>query len=351
MKTCLSVEYNVSLWDIYLFVFFKAVFKFFGRLDIKNLLTSWPTKPCPSHTPINNTFDSSFKFLYMKKLSWLYFKIPGPLYPTWDNDSILYIFLLTLLGLLHALGWTGFILLYALIFELSFFGVQIFSFILIGGVIILFVFSLFSELFSFLFSKLFLFFFLSVFLLILFFLLVLLFLSKILKDSLLLKIFSLFFLFFTSCNLSLLCERERLFIVRFLFLVLSISLLSIFLFSFSLSLICFISGVVLFFLILFLILFCFVFWFLLQGRLLFIFILKLVYLFELGLFWVLFLEPKESFILSLQGVLEYLLWKLSNKSGLLISNSFIIFARLFSWLLWNLPLLWNNNNFDSLLLW
>jgi hypothetical protein len=40
MKTCLSVEYNVSLWDIYLFVFFKAVFKFLGRFDTKNLLTS-----------------------------------------------------------------------------------------------------------------------------------------------------------------------------------------------------------------------------------------------------------------------------------------------------------------------
>ena len=40
INTFFKVEYKVSLCEIYLFVFFKAVFKFFGRFVIKYLLTS-----------------------------------------------------------------------------------------------------------------------------------------------------------------------------------------------------------------------------------------------------------------------------------------------------------------------
>jgi hypothetical protein len=92
MKTSFNVLYKVSLWEMYLFVFFKEEFKFFGRYFIKYDDTSWPNIPWPSHTPINNVECSSFKFLYMKKLSWLCFGIPGPEKPTWLNVSILYIF-------------------------------------------------------------------------------------------------------------------------------------------------------------------------------------------------------------------------------------------------------------------
>ena len=40
IKTDFNVEYKFSLCEIYLLVFFKEEFKFFGRLFIKYLLTS-----------------------------------------------------------------------------------------------------------------------------------------------------------------------------------------------------------------------------------------------------------------------------------------------------------------------
>ena len=52
---------------------------------------------------MNNVEGSSFKFLYIKKLSWLCFGIPGPEKPTWDKVSILYIFFCTF-GFLEKFG-------------------------------------------------------------------------------------------------------------------------------------------------------------------------------------------------------------------------------------------------------